>query len=58
MKRGIDCACGHHMEGTSDTELFKKVRTHVDDVHPTLNLTNDDVDKMIRDKAYDLPESK
>jgi predicted small metal-binding protein len=48
----IVCSCGHRMKADDDQGLFKKVRRHVDDVHPDLNYSSQDILDLIRDKAY------
>lgn len=52
--RAIVCPCGHRMEAANDAELYKVVRRHVDEHHPELNLSKDDITAMIKEKAYSL----
>lgn len=56
MKRGIVCPCGHPMEADDDAALYHVVRKHVDDKHPELNYSRQDVEGLIKEKAFDAPE--
>jgi hypothetical protein len=41
------------MFAKSDDDLFDIVRRHVDDMHPDLGLSDQDIRKMISDEAED-----
>ena len=51
--KAIDCPCGHRLEATSDDELFRVVREHVDRDHPELERTDDQLHARIAADAYD-----
>lgn len=54
MKRQVVCPCGHPMQAANDEELYKVVRTHVDEKHPELNYSKDDIIQMIKREAEDV----
>ena len=43
MARVIDCPCGHILQGQGDEELFQLARKHVDEDHPEMERTDDEV---------------
>jgi len=51
--RGIDCPCGHHLEGADDAELFRLAREHVDRDHPEMQRTDDELRQRVAADAYD-----
>jgi predicted small metal-binding protein len=52
--RAMDCSEeGHHMEAENDEELFKQARKHVDEVHPEMQLTDEQLRGVIAETAYD-----
>lgn len=54
MKRRIVCPCGHPMQAANDEELYKTVRGHVDEKHPELNYSREDIMNMISQEAKDV----
>jgi len=54
MKREIVCPCGHPMQAVNDEELYRVVRKHVDENHPELNYSKDDIITMIKQEAKDI----
>ena len=50
----IECPCGHHLEGADDEELFKLARAHVDNDHPEMERTDEEVRERVRADAYDV----
>jgi predicted small metal-binding protein len=52
--RAIDCPCGHRLEGADDEELFRLAREHVDQEHPELQRSDDELRKRISNDAYDI----
>jgi 2-polyprenyl-3-methyl-5-hydroxy-6-metoxy-1,4-benzoquinol methylase len=52
--RGIECPCGHHLEGADDEELFRLAREHVDSDHPDMRRTDEQLRGRIAADAYDL----
>ena len=51
--RAIDCPCGHHLEGEDDEALFRVVREHVDNHHPDMQRTDEQLRQRIANDAYD-----
>jgi predicted small metal-binding protein len=51
--RAIDCPCGHHLEGADDEELFRFAREHIDNDHPEMERSDDQVRERITADAYD-----
>ena len=54
MKRRIVCPCGHPMKAANDDELYGVVREHVDEKHPELNYSREDIMNMIKREAEDV----
>ena len=42
-----NCVCGHRLDCVDDAALFVAYRTHSNDAHADLGITDDDVNKMI-----------
>lgn len=53
MKRALDCFCGEYLEGDDEKELLNWTRAHVERQHPDLQLTEEQVRKMVEEGAYD-----
>jgi hypothetical protein len=53
IRRKITCQCGETMLAKNDEKLFAKVRRHVDDKHPHLGYSDQDIRNMIAEKAED-----
>jgi predicted small metal-binding protein len=51
--RAIDCPCGHHFEGANDDELFRLARQHVDQDHPEMERTDEQLRQRVANDAYD-----
>jgi hypothetical protein len=55
--RVIDCDCGHTLQAANDEDLFQVAREHVDEVHPEMELSDDQVRGLVADKAYSAMDS-
>ena len=55
--RVIDCECGHTLQAANDDDLFGVARQHVDQDHPDMELSDDQVRELIADKAYSATDS-
>jgi predicted small metal-binding protein len=55
--RVIDCQCGKTLQAANDEDLAKVVREHVDDSHPEMDLSDDDVQEMVAVDAYDADDA-
>ena len=53
MKRALDCFCGQYLEGDNDEELLNWTRAHVSRKHSDMDLTDEQVSKMVEEGAYD-----
>jgi hypothetical protein len=51
--RALDCDCSKHLEAADDEQLFDKVREHVNRDHPQMQLSAEQVRKIVAEKAYD-----
>ena len=49
----MDCECGQHLEAENDEELFEEACRHVDEVHPDMQLTDEQLRGMVAEGAYD-----
>ena len=55
--RVIDCQCGTTLQAANDEDLVKAVRDHVNESHPEMDLSDDDVQEMVAENAYDAEDS-
>ena len=55
--RMIDCDCGHTLQAATDDELFQVARQHVDEEHPDMSLSDEDVRGLVQEKAYEASDS-
>ena len=53
VKRAIDCFCGEYLEGDDDEELLNWTRAHVSRKHSDMELTDEQIRKMVEEEAYD-----
>jgi predicted small metal-binding protein len=53
--RAIDCPCGHRLTGADDEELFKAARQHVEEHHPDMQRTDEELRARVAADAYDVP---
>jgi predicted small metal-binding protein len=53
LMRALDCQCGRHLEAQSDEELYRQARAHVDQDHPEMQLSDEQVMGIISSGAYD-----
>ena len=55
--RVIDCDCGKTIQAGSDEDLIKAVRAHSDEAHADLGLTDQQVQDMVTERAYEASDS-
>jgi hypothetical protein len=55
--RVIDCDCGHTLQAGNDEDLAAQVRAHADEAHPELQLTEEQVGRLVADRAYEAADS-
>jgi predicted small metal-binding protein len=53
--RAIECPCGHHLEAETDDELVRLAREHVDQDHPEMERSDDEIRARVAADAYELP---
>ena len=52
--RKLDCPCGRVLEGADDEELFRLTRAHVDNDHPDMKRTDEELRALVAADAYDV----
>lgn len=52
--RKIGCPCGHVLEGADDEELFRLARERVDQDHPEMQRTDEQLRERVARDAYDV----
>jgi predicted small metal-binding protein len=55
--RVIDCQCGTTLKAANDEDLAKAVRDHVDESHPDMELSDEQVEGMVAEEAYDAEDA-
>ncbi len=55
--RAYDCDCGQHLEAANDEELLEKARDHVNQDHPDMQLTDEEVRQLVIERAYDKKDA-
>jgi predicted small metal-binding protein len=55
--RVIDCQCGTTLKAANDEDLAKAVRDHVDEAHADMDLSDDQVEEMVAEQAYDADDA-
>lgn len=55
--RVIDCQCGKTLQAANDEDLIEAVREHVDEEHPDMDLSDEQVEELVGSQAYDAEDS-
>ena len=55
--RVIDCDCGATLQAANDDDLANRVREHVEEAHPDMQLDDQQVKDLVADKAYSASDS-
>jgi predicted small metal-binding protein len=55
--RVIDCDCGATVQAANDNDLQGEVRRHVEEAHPDMQMSDDQVRELVSSKAYDASDS-
>jgi predicted small metal-binding protein len=55
--RVIDCDCGATLQAANDDDLARRVREHVDEAHPDMQLDDQQVQDLVAQKAYSASDS-
>lgn len=53
MSRVAECICGHVLRGKDDEELLKEARTHADQAHKEMNISDDMIRQLVTTYAKD-----
>ena len=59
MRRALDCTlnnCGQHLEAANDEELYRLGRKHMQEVHPEVQISDEDLRTAMAPQIYDVPE--
>jgi predicted small metal-binding protein len=51
--RGVDGPCGHYLEAEDDEALVKAIQSHATEVHPELDMTEDQIRELVTSGARD-----
>ena len=55
--RVIDCDCGRTLQAANDDDLARAALEHVREKHQDLELDEEDVRKLVEDRAYTATDS-
>jgi hypothetical protein len=55
--RVIDCQCGTTLKAANDEDLVGAVREHVNEEHPDMDLSDEQVQEMVAEQAYDAEDA-
>ena len=55
--RVIDCQCGTTLQAANDEDLAGAVRDHVNEEHPDMDLSDEQVQEMVAEQAYDAEDA-
>jgi predicted small metal-binding protein len=55
--RMLDCDCGHTLQAANDDELMRAAREHVDQEHPDMDMSDEQLRQLVSDKAYSATDS-
>jgi predicted small metal-binding protein len=55
--RVIDCDCGATLQAANDDDLTARVREHVEEAHPEMQLDEQQAREMVGQKAYSASDS-
>ena len=55
--RVLDCDCGLTLQAANDDDLASQVRAHVDEAHPEMELSDEQVRGLVSERAYEAADS-
>jgi hypothetical protein len=55
--RVIDCDCGATLQAANDDDLRRVARQHVDEVHPDMQLDDEQIKDLVDEKAYEAADA-
>ncbi len=56
--RELHCACGNRLAADNDEELVQQVLTHAHEVHPEMDMSEEQAREMVASEASDSEEAK
>lgn len=56
--RELHCACGNRLTADNDEELVQQVLTHAHEVHPEMDMNEEQAREMVASEASDSEEAK
>jgi predicted small metal-binding protein len=57
LMRVIDCDCGKTLQAANDDDLYKAAREHIDEAHPDMQLSDEQVRNLVSERAYEATDS-
>lgn len=55
--RVLDCDCGTTLQAANDDELVGQARQHIDQEHPDMKLSDDQIRELVSHQAYEATDS-
>jgi predicted small metal-binding protein len=55
--RVMDCECGKTLQAANDDDLVEAVRRHIDEEHPDMDMSQEDVEELVSSQAYDAEDA-
>ena len=55
--RELHCMCGNHVVGDNDEDLVRQVLDHAHEVHPEMNLTEEQARELVTSGASDKEDA-
>ena len=55
--RLIDCDCGATLQAANDDDLLRVAREHVEQEHPDMQLSDDQLSELVTSRAYTATDS-
>jgi predicted small metal-binding protein len=55
--RVLDCECGKTMQAANDQDLVEAVREHIDQEHPDMDMSEEEIEELVGSQAYDAEDA-
>ncbi len=55
--RAMLCSCKHRLTASNDEELLEAVLDHLDEYHPVMTLTDDQIREVVAVHSYEFSEA-
>lgn len=56
--REVHCACGNRLAADNDEELVEQVLAHAHEVHPEMDMSEEEAREMVSSEVSDTEEAK